>query len=433
MSCFGCIGQDNELDKRRKSSRYSSNPNLSEGRSVRRKESALKTSLQIIEELSESTYGLAIEGKENKPYEAQDFFAFKEILGSGVVAVVFRAYFKPTGKVYAVKFISNLKQSRQFVSRELTILKLSCNCKYLVQYHSHFRVGTNMYFVIELCDGGTLEELLDHKFLMPPRLGRTYLRELASALMYLHSLKFVHRDVHVANCLLTSTAHLRLSDFGLTRTVDDPNGEMMTICGKAAIRAPELYLDKLCGFGLDWWSMGIMLYRFVTGYYPFQTEKLTQGFQSVTKLKEKYPEWLFDDPHTTDLCQKLLEKDPKQRLGYQNEAVEIKSHPYFSGMNWNVDENIENVLEQDLKTVSKQYIPVFKRILRILGAHNHPLLGVSEGTRDSDISITQMLARDLESRNIAKKLTDFLSLSAAPNSDILSKKNLASSMPGSGV
>lgn len=56
-------------------------------------------------------------------------------------------------------------------------------------------------------------------------------------------------------------------------------------------------------------------------------------FQSVTKLKEKYPEWLFDDPQTTDFCQKLLAKDPKHRLGYQNET-EIKVR---SGFMWSIE------------------------------------------------------------------------------------------------
>lgn len=83
----------------------------------------------MMEELSEATYGLAVEGKENKRYEAQDFFIFKEIMGSGVMAVVFRAYFKPTGKPFAVKFIPHFKQSRTFVARELAILKLSASCR----------------------------------------------------------------------------------------------------------------------------------------------------------------------------------------------------------------------------------------------------------------------------------------------------------------
>ncbi|CAL1543546.1 unnamed protein product, partial [Lymnaea stagnalis] len=123
---------------------------------------------------------------------------------------------------------------------------------------------------------------------------------------------------------MSFTAHLKLIDFGLCRTIDEPQGEIMTDCGKPAVRAPEIYLDRPCGLAIDWWSFGVMLYRFITGYNPFRTDKLTEGYQSVTKLKEKYPEWLFDDPHAKDLCQKLLVKDPRLRIGSENEVIEIK-------------------------------------------------------------------------------------------------------------
>ena len=74
------------------------------------------------------------------------------------------------------------------------------------------------------------------------------------------------------------SGHLKLGDFGLCRMVDDPQGELMTDCGKPYIKAPEVYQDRPCGFPLDWWSVGIMVYRFITGNYPFKTEKLTEGY-----------------------------------------------------------------------------------------------------------------------------------------------------------
>lgn len=84
---------------------------------------------QMTEELSASTYGLTPQGVTNNRLEAQDFFTFKEIVGSGATGVVFRAVFKPTGEVFAVKFIPNFRQTKQMVVRELSVLKLCGNCR----------------------------------------------------------------------------------------------------------------------------------------------------------------------------------------------------------------------------------------------------------------------------------------------------------------
>ncbi|XP_059164383.1 protein kinase C-like 2 [Physella acuta] len=367
--CFGKISEGNQM-KNRRNSMYGVANEMEVKAGKTKNAMNIKLQMEMTEELSASTYGLTPQGVSTNRLEAQDFFTFKEIVGSGATGVVFRAVFKPTSEVFAVKFIPNFRQTKQMVVRELSVLKLCGNCRFLINFHSHFRVDINMYFVMELCEGGSLEELLEPKHVIPPKLGKVYIKELSGALFYLHSLKIVHRDVYLPNCVLTNKAHLKLCDFGLCRTIEDPQGELLTDCGKPCTRAPEIYLDRPCSFSIDWWSVGIVLYRFTTGYRPFQTDKLTQGYQSVTKLKEKYPEWLFDDPDTKDFCQKLLIKDPKRRLGSDNEVSDIKNHPYFFGVDWEEDEDIFHVIELDMQGHDiERYATVANKILQIVG-HN---------------------------------------------------------------
>ncbi|KAH9492579.1 protein kinase C, partial [Bulinus truncatus] len=181
--------------------------------------------------------------------------------------------------------------------------------------------------------------------------------------------------------------HLKLCDFGLCRTVEDPQGEIMTDCGKPWIRAPEMYLDKPCSFGIDWWSVGILLYRFITGCNPFITDKLTQGYQSVTKLKEKYPEWLFTDKDAMDLCQKLLIKDPKRRLCAENEILDIKSHPYFTNIDWDEEENMAHAIEQDMLRDVERYVVVFARMYTVLGLNTETLAASLSKARGNPITM----------------------------------------------
>ncbi|GFS17562.1 protein kinase C [Elysia marginata] len=332
----------------------------------------LRMQLMLTEELSSQTYGLEVSKNDQEHYEAQDFFIFKEILGSGSTAVVFRAIFKPTGSMLAVKFIPNFRTVKTMVMRELKVLKLANESRFLIDFHSHFRVGQNLYFVMEVCEGGTLNELLSPKHHMPAKLMKVYLKEMASALFFLHGQKLVHRDVSLENLFIDSTGHLKLGDFGLCRIVDDPQGEMMTDCGKPHIKAPEIYMDKPSGFPLDWWSVGILVYRFITGYYPFKTEKLTQGYHSVTKHQEKYPEWAFEDSNAKALCQGLLNKKPRERLASDNEVTEIQGHPYFQGMNWSAKEDVVAIASTLLVPGEDASMTVVvQRLLDTLGVPSH--------------------------------------------------------------
>ncbi|KAK6991174.1 protein kinase C alpha type [Biomphalaria glabrata] len=427
MACFkGCFGNRPPVDvKRRRPSAYGVITDLDIKDGKTRNALNIKLQMEITEVLSEATYGLTPEGVDSSHYEAQDFFAFKEILGSGATGVVFRAVFKPSGQVFAVKFIPNFRQIKVMVIRELTVLKFSSLCKYLIGFHSHFRVDTNMYFVMELCEGGTLEDLLEPKHLMPPKLARIYLKEISSALFFLHRMRIVHRDVYLANCLLTSTAHLKLCDFGLCRTVDDPQGEMMTDCGKPWIRAPEMYLDKPCSFGIDWWSVGILLYRFITGCNPFNCDKLTQGYQSVTKLKEKYPEWLFTDKDALDLCQKLLIKEPKRRLCAENEIHDIKSHSYFMNIDWNEIENMADIIEQEMLGDVERYLVVIARMSSILGINTENLAANVTKARGSVSS----LERGDKTKMLSNALKKIMPMTATPlNGDWSTRRTTESSV-----
>lgn len=328
----------------------------------------LRMQMTLTEELSSETYGLEVAKKGNEKYEAQDFFLFKEIIGSGSTAVVFRAVFKPTGTMQAVKFVPNFRSLKTMVMRELQVLKIANESRFLIDFHSHFRVGPNLYFVMEICEGGTLNDLLNPKHHMPAKLMKVYLKEMASAIFFLHSRKLVHRDISMENFFIDSTGHLKLGDFGLCRMVDDPGGEMMTDCGRPNIKAPELYMDKPCGFPLDWWSLGILLYRFITGFYPFKTEKLVQGYQAVTKHQEKYPEWVFMDLNAKALCQGLLIKKPKERLASENEELEIKGHPYFQDVNWETQEDIVAIAKSLIDTSEDASVQqVAHRLLETLG------------------------------------------------------------------
>jgi len=108
---------------------------------------------------------------------------------------------------------------------------------------------------------------------------KTVFRLLCSAVCYLHSRSFVHRDIKPDNMLLPSqdrsTMIPLLADFGISKqcvTVQACN----TFCGTPAYFAPEIISSRLPGGGyglqVDMWALGVTLYVFLSGVPPFEDD-----------------------------------------------------------------------------------------------------------------------------------------------------------------
>ncbi|KAK9828880.1 hypothetical protein WJX72_002570 [[Myrmecia] bisecta] len=98
--------------------------------------------------------------------------------------------------------------------------------------------------------------------------------------------------------------------------------------------APELLLGTGHGPEVDWWSLGSILYEFVTGCPPFNADTPEEIFDNILDRNIVWPageEAL--SPECRDLIDKLLTSDPRERLGHRG-AGEVKLHPWFSGLDW---------------------------------------------------------------------------------------------------
>ena len=108
----------------------------------------------------------------------------------------------------------------------------------------------------------------------------------------------------------------------------------MSFCGTPEYLAPEIITMEGHDKNSDWWSFGILLFEMLCGLPPFYTDNLDKMYDMIKTHQVKFPKRYNISEDAKDLIRKLLEKDPKKRLGSQNGIEEIKAHPFFANLDF---------------------------------------------------------------------------------------------------
>jgi serine/threonine protein kinase len=274
-------------------------------------------------------------------------FEFIRILGTGGFASVFLVQKKggaDDGRLYAMKVLENnsavQNDNIQCTITELRVLDAICNHPFLTTLHYVFQTEYYLCIVLDYMSGGDLYAV-SHDRGIDEYDVRIYIGEIIMALEHLHKLGVMHRDVKLENILLDSGGHAVLSDYGLSRMFH-PGEERKarTWCGTLLYMAPELIARSSAGYDMavDWWSLGIVTYELLTGRSPFERPGNSDTdnnkmHQRIIAAEPRIPDNLSLD--AVDFLSKLLVKNPEKRLGGGNDdAEELKKHPFLKGINW---------------------------------------------------------------------------------------------------
>jgi serine/threonine protein kinase len=101
--------------------------------------------------------------------------------------------------------------------------------------------------------------------------------------------------------------------------------------------APEVIDGRENTKSLDFWSLGVIIYEFLTGGLPFQASTPLEVFKRIRERDIKYPTIGRGEnemtPEAHDLIERLLDINPKTRLGAKS-IDELKNHNFFKGLQW---------------------------------------------------------------------------------------------------
>ncbi|XP_033644729.1 serine/threonine-protein kinase pdik1l-B-like [Asterias rubens] len=172
-------------------------------------------------------------------------FSELKFVGEGAFGKVYRGKEKSSGKICALKVLAGSISANQ---REIDALQQIPAHENIVKYiRLFFTENQELCLVMEYCSGGTLNKyLVSHRELEPSRDLR-FMRQIASAVAFLHRFGVAHRDLKPDNILLSDNGTLKVADFGLAKIITDSKGGgnllgyyMGTKCGTPYFTAPEV-------------------------------------------------------------------------------------------------------------------------------------------------------------------------------------------------
>ena len=270
------------------------------------------------------------------------------MLGRGAFGLVNACRKKDTGKLYAMKQIDKrrcqatdsvqaLISEKDFLSRMDSIFVTSL--KYA------FTTDDKLYLIMDLMTGGDLKFHLNQSGSFEENRCRFYAAQILLGLEHIHGRGIIYRDLKLENVLVDGRGHIKISDLGLAVLMEDnPRG----YAGTPGYTAPEVVLTQYYDEKVDFFSFGVLVYRTLCGRKPFEKKKgdkrskkeANSSVELDRNVVEMFPR--FDSssfsPKTKNICRGLLCKNATHRLGAMG-FDEIKGHPWFACIDWNLLES----------------------------------------------------------------------------------------------
>lgn len=266
-----------------------------------------------------------------KPAVFAGRFELQEMLGSGGMATVHRAWDRAARRTCAVKVLGDLlsrnEEFRHRFRREAEAV-IGLAHPHIVAVYAWGEVPPHDYIAMEYVAGGTLHDLLRRRGRLSEAEALRFAAEIAEALAYAHGRDVVHRDIKPHNILLTDDGHAKVADFGIARTLDATNlTRSGTVMGSARYISPEQAWGDQAGPASDQYSLGIVLYEMLAGQVPFTGEApvaiaLKHLHDPLPDLRAARPDV---SPDTVALVERLLAKDPGRRYPHaEHVAVDLR-------------------------------------------------------------------------------------------------------------
>ncbi len=204
-----------------------------------------------------------------------DRYEILEVLGTGGMAVVYKARCHRLNRMVAIKILrdENLQDDdfrRRFHAEGQAVGMLSH--PNIVSVYDVSSVDGVDYIVMELVEGITLKQYMERKGVLNWKETLHFATQIAKALDHAHSRGLVHRDIKPHNVMVLKNGSVRVTDFGIARIMNKSNTLTKEALGSVHYISPEQAKGGRVDHRSDLYSLGVVMYEMITGRPPYDGE-----------------------------------------------------------------------------------------------------------------------------------------------------------------
>ena len=270
----------------------------------------------------------------DKQYDISNFSKviediFPKQLGSGSFGRVFLVQHNETKKLFAQKVIEKRKLMMSYGKLDIIYNEINIKSKLdhenIIKLYNFNEDNENINIIMEYAPNGNLYDLImKEKNGFDEYKAFEYFIQVVNAVYYLQTNNIIHRDIKPENILIGEDNKIKLCDFGWAKELTLENRS--TFCGTVEYMAPEIVGSENYDYGVDIWSLGILLYELLYGHSPFKANNTKNVILNI-----KSHELTYDDNKNNtvsksckDLIQKILNNNPQKRY----KIKDILEHPF---------------------------------------------------------------------------------------------------------
>lgn len=238
-----------------------------------------------------------------------------------------------SGHSYALKAIKKAQVielgQQTHIINEKKVMEMMNNF-FLVNLRATYKDPRRVYFLLDACLGGELFTILRRRRYFDEPTSKFYAACVIEGFAYMHSKDIIYRDLKPENLVLDSTGYLKITDFGFAKVVPE---KTFTLCGTPDYLAPEIVTGQGHGKGVDWWTLGVLIYEMLASFPPFFDDEPIETYRKIIKGRIKFPRYFSVE--AKDLIKNLLRSKATRRLGViAGGAENIRKHPWYNDFSW---------------------------------------------------------------------------------------------------
>jgi len=241
-------------------------------------------------------------------------------IGSGGMGDVYKAFNPSLNRVAAVKILHQEAFADRFKNE--AYIQSSINHPNITRLYEYAKCNNRLCIVMEYVDGETLSSILHRKGKLSSEETENILRQIISALAYLHKKEIIHRDIKPQNFKIQTDGTVKMMDFGIAKHRYSPKlTQLGFVVGTMEYLAPEQF-DQKEDLKSDIWCLAVMTYELLTGYMPFEATNPAVMRAKIIKGSFTNPKILV--PVISEKLAIIIDKSLKVNPASRISAAEIE-------------------------------------------------------------------------------------------------------------